>query len=248
MKFLKYYKGDCYMNEGTRDYVAGNDTCGPTTVLFKNDDETKSTLKYYNKYVKTGSESPIEFTWKYDESNGYPAIIITITKNLITNPNYIICLEYRNMARRSKGYGTGTKYLSKSGNNKAANVYVNDNSNGSRTPDPAFENITYKYVKDLQVGQEYILYLTTSKRYDLYCPSNRMHCRRFIESTSASNYYSIQNAKLAKQAYDMCYLYVRPAIRRIDIPYQNNIFIKTEEYKYVECRYNNLKYRWLYNH
>ena len=248
MRFLKYYKGDCYMFEDVRDSVAGNDTCGPTTVLFKNDDETKSKVKYYNKYLKTGNESPIEFTWKYDESNGYPAIIITITKNLITNPNYIICLEYRNMARGSKGSGTGTKYLAPYGNNKAANVYIKSDKKGLPVLDPSFENITYKYVKDLQVGQEYILYLTTSRRYDLYCPSNEMRIRRFTPSTNTSNYYNIRNAKEEKRVYDMCYLYVRPAIRRTDIPYQNNIFIKTEEYKYVECRYNNLKYRWLDNH
>jgi hypothetical protein len=59
MKFLKYYKGDCYMHETVRDSVAGNDTCGPTTLLFKNDDETKSKVKYYNKYLKTGTVESI---------------------------------------------------------------------------------------------------------------------------------------------------------------------------------------------
>ena len=152
------------------------------------------------------------------------------------------------MARGSKGSGTGTKYLAPYGNNKAANVYIKSDKKGLPVLDPSFENITYKYVKDLQVGQEYILYLTTSRRYDLYCPSNEMRIRRFTPSTNTSNYYNIRNAKEEKRVYDMCYLYVRPAIRRTDIPYQNNIFIKTEEYKYVECRYNNLKYRWLDNH
>lgn len=166
MKYLKCYESDT-MGTPKGDYflakIEGQPKHGPTVICFKKPDTEETHIVYTGKNIYKEDESPIQYTWRYEESyNGHPAVIVNFSRIDSIYTNNIVCVECNNMA---KGSGSNAmpqnKYnLKGENNNRALNVldssgYINGNN----------KDITWYRLGDLELNRDYPIYITVIDRY-----------------------------------------------------------------------------------
>ena len=176
MKYLKYCenrrlgKGDYAYDQYFIGKIEGQPKQGPTVICFKNPDTGLTRMVYTGKNIFKEDESPIQYTWRYEESyNGHPAIIVNFSRIDSKYVDNIVCLESNNMA---KGSGNSASYAISSNkynikgknNNKALNVL---SCSKSYTGELNIEtkNVTWYRLGDLNLNTDYPIYITVTDRY-----------------------------------------------------------------------------------
>ena len=186
MKYLKYYEyyvighDDTYYEQYVIGKFEGQPKHGPTVMCFKNPDTGVTRTVYTGKNIFKEDESPIQYTWRYEESyNGHPAIIVNFSRIDSWYENNIVCLESNNMCKGSgtSAYGMNpNKYnINGENNNRALNVLNIDGF--SLNPDT--EGITWYRLGDLNLNTDYPIYITVTDRY---CRNARRIARRSIDA------------------------------------------------------------------
>ena len=173
MKYLKYYENNILGEFGYSydDFfigkIEGQPKQGPTVMCFKNPDTGLTRTVYTGKNIYKEDESPIQYSWRYEESyNDHPAIIVNFSRIDSGYEDNIVCLESNNMA---KGSGNSASYAISSNkynikgknNNKALNVLKIDGVGLNSDTD----GITWYRLGDLNLNTDYPIYITVTDRY-----------------------------------------------------------------------------------
>ena len=186
MKYLKYLEDetvigvDPFGEQKKKKKIEGQPKQGPTIICFKNPNTGVTRTVYTGKNIYKEDESPIQYTWRYEESyNGHPAIIVNFSRIDSWYENNIVCLESNNMCKGSgtSAYGMNpNKYnINGENNNRALNVLNIDGF--SLNPDT--EGITWYRLGDLNLNTDYPIYITVTDRY---CRNARRIARRSIDA------------------------------------------------------------------
>ena len=172
MKYLKYCEDpglgtDYNYDRATIGIVEGQPKQGPTIICFKNPDTGLTRTVYTGKNIYKEDESPIQYTWKYEESyNGHPAIIVNFSRIDSKYKNNIVCLESNNMCRGGYIMGTINKYNIKGeNNNRALNVVIPNSIGTSHGLNIETEGITWYRLGDLNLNTDYPIFITVPGRY-----------------------------------------------------------------------------------
>lgn len=174
MKYLKYCEDislgfDALETQSFIGKIEGQPKQGPTIICFKNPDTGLTRTVYTGKNIYKENESPIQYTWRYEESyNGHPAIIVNFSRidsNYIDN---IVCLESNNMSKGKAGntayYMHSNKYnLTGTNNNTSLNV-LTTNGVGHKL-NLETKAITWYRLGDLTLHTDYPIYITVTQRY-----------------------------------------------------------------------------------
>ena len=173
MKYLKYCETDIsgstdvYLESRFIGKIEGQPKHGPTVICFKNPTTEGTRVIYTGKNIFSETESPIQYTWRYEYYNGHPAIIVNFSR---IDPGYernIVCLESNNMARGSGNAAfimPPNKYnLHGKNNNRALNV-LHDYGSYAGLMNKT-KNITWYKLGDLQLNTDYPIYITVSRHY-----------------------------------------------------------------------------------
>ena len=186
MKYLKYLEDDTVIGVdpfGEQYFIGkieGQPKQGPTIICFKNPNTGVTRTVYTGKNIYKEDESPIQYTWRYEESyNGHPAIIVNFSRIDSGYEDNIVCLESNNMA---KGSGSSNVYgmpLNKynirgKNNNRALNVLSSSNSYKGEL-NIETKGITWYRLGDLSLNTDYPIYITVTDRY---CWNARRIARR----------------------------------------------------------------------
>ena len=178
MKYLKYLEDDIigvdpFVEQYFIGKIEGQPKQGPTIICFKNPNTGVTRTVYTGKNIYKEDESPIQYTWRYEESyNGHPAIIVNFSRIDSGYKDNIVCLESNNMA---KGSGSSTnvywmpsnKYNIKGeNNNRALNVLSYNNSYKGEL-NIETKNVTWYRLGDLNLNTDYPIYITVTERYCL---------------------------------------------------------------------------------
>ena len=170
MKYLKYCEDtglgvDYNYDHSTIGIIEGQPKQGPTVICFKNPDTGVTRTVYTGKNIYKEDESPIQYTWRYEESyNGHPAIIVNFSRIDSKYVNNIVCLESNNMCRGGYVMGTINKYNIKGeNNNRALNVVINTVNGSGLNIDT--EGITWYRLGDLRLNTNYPIFITVPSRY-----------------------------------------------------------------------------------
>lgn len=186
MKYLKYLEdnivigGDAFGEQHFIGKIEGQPKQGPTVICFKNPDTGVTRTVYTGKNIYKEDESPIQYTWRYEESyNGHPAIIVNFSRIDSGYEDNIVCLESNNMAKgsgSSNSYGTpSNKYnIRGKNNNRALNVLNSDGILINVT-----KNVTWYRLGDLNLNTDYPIYITVTERY---CYNGRRIARRSTDA------------------------------------------------------------------
>lgn len=146
LRIMNHYKDQ--PNNGTTIYAFKN----PQTGIYKT-----AFLNNQNKIHKT-TDKITNFTWRfvYHEGN-YPYVIIKFTaiNSYFQGKNAIIALETNTGIKRKAGY-----------RNTTCNVFAS----GGDYADPNKRNITWKFIDDIVLNQEFVLYI--SGNYHKHGPWN----------------------------------------------------------------------------
>ena len=171
MKYLKYcedpglgtdYKYDEYLI----GIVEGQPKHGPTVICFKNPDTGLTRTVYTGKNIYKEDESPIQYTWRYEESyNGHPAIIVNFSRIDSKYVNNIVCLESNNMTKGGYIMATINKYNIKGENNNRALNVLTTNRFISGELNLETEGITWYRLGDLRLNTDYPIFITVPCRY-----------------------------------------------------------------------------------
>ena len=171
MKYLKYCEdtglGVNYnYDQSTIGVIEGQPKQGPTVICFKNPDTGVTRTVYTGKNIFKEDESPIQYTWRYEESyNEHPAIIVNFSRIDSKYENNIVCLESNNMCRGGYVMGTINKYNIKGeNNNRALNVLLYYTNVGHKL-NIETECITWYRLGDLRLNTDYPIYITVPNRY-----------------------------------------------------------------------------------
>ena len=171
MKYLKYCEDtdlgvDYNYDHSTIGIIEGQPKQGPTVICFKNPDTGVTRTVYTGKNIYKEDESPIQYTWRYEESyNGHPAIIVNFSRIDSKYVNNIVCLESNNMCRGGYVMGTINKYNIKGeNNNRALNVLLFYTNVGHKLNTDT-EGITWYRLGDLSLNTDYPIYITVTERY-----------------------------------------------------------------------------------
>ena len=173
MKYLKYCEtdilgsGDVGVEIRFIGKIEGQPKHGPTIICFKNPTTEGTRVIYTGKNIFSETESPIQYTWRYEYYNGHPAIIVNFSR---IDPGYernIVCLESNNMAR---GSGNGVFIMPRNvynlcgkNNNRALNVLRD--CGGYAELIPKNKTITWYKLGDLQLNTDYPIYITVPDHY-----------------------------------------------------------------------------------
>ena len=170
MKYLKYCEdtglgGDYNYDHSTIGIIEGQPKQGPTVICFKNPNTGVTRTVYTGKNIYKEDESPIQYTWRYEESyNGHPAIIVNFSRIDSKYVNNIVCLESNNMCRGGYVMGTINKYNIKGeNNNRALNVLLHIGIRHELNNET--EGITWYRLGDLNLNTDYPIYITVPGRY-----------------------------------------------------------------------------------
>lgn len=172
MKYLKYCEDyglglDYKYDEHFIGKIEGQPKQGPTIICFKNPDTGVTRMVYTGKNIYKEDESPIQYTWRYEESyNGHPAIIVNFSRIDSGYEDNIVCLESNNMAKGSAGAASYVTSLNKynikgKNNNRALNVLKIDGVGLNSDTD----GITWYRLGDLNLNTDYPIYITVTDRY-----------------------------------------------------------------------------------
>ena len=176
MKYLKYLEntdalgGDAFEAQYFIGKIEGQPKHGPTVICFKNPNTGVTHTVYTGKNIYKEDESPIQYTWRYEESyNGHPAIIVNFSRIDSKYVDNIVCLESNNMA---KGSGNSASYAISSNkynikgknNNRALNVLSCSNSYTGEL-NIETKNVTWYRLGDLNLNTDYPIYITVTDRY-----------------------------------------------------------------------------------
>ena len=172
MKYLKYCEDpglgtDYNYDHATIGIVEGQPKQGPTVICFKNPYTGVARTVYTGKNVYKENESPIQYTWRYEETyNGHPAIIVNFSRIDSKYENNIVCLESNNMAKGGCSIGTINKYnvIKGENNNRALNVLL-FNKRHEHKLNIETECITWYRLGDLNLNTDYPIYITVPGRY-----------------------------------------------------------------------------------
>lgn len=244
MKYLKYLEDDTSIgvNPFEEQYfigkIEGQPKQGPTVICFKNPNTGVTRTVYTgksNSFFKE-DESPIQYTWRYEESyNGHPAIIVNFSRIDSAYVKNIVCLESNNMCKGSGNYIPPNKYnINGENNNRALNVLTLDGFNLNTET----EGITWYKLGDIVLNTDYPLYITVPRRYVSVC-------KRIIQCDYIPNDWEVR-------------INVRPTIRGnlgvgenlsvinlTTFKHTNNIYAK--EYISVKFPYRDIfKYEFVY--
>ena len=186
MKYLKYLEDpglgtDYNYDRDVIGIVEGQPKQGPTVICFKNPDTGVTRTVYTGKNIYKEDESPIQYTWRYEESyNGHPAIIVNFSRIDSKYVNNIVCLESNNMYKGGGNMSTINQYniIKLENNNRALNVLLPNNIGTGHELNNETEGITWYRLGDLNLNTDYPIFITVPLRY-LYGVS-RM-CRVDIE-------------------------------------------------------------------
>ena len=175
MKYLKYcensllgefdYEYNQYYDHAIIGIVEGQPKHGPTVICFKNPDTGLTRTVYTGKNIYKEDESPIQYTWRYEESyNGHPAIIVNFSRIDSKYVNNIVCLESNNMCKGGYTVATINKYnnIKLRNNNRALNVLKNHHQLNNET-----KGITWYRLGDLNLNTDYPIFITVTHRYCL---------------------------------------------------------------------------------
>ena len=172
MKYLKYCEDsglgvDYNYDHSTIGIIEGQPKQGPTIICFKNPDTGLTRTVYTGKNIYKEDESPIQYTWRYEESyNGHPAIIVNFSRIDSKYKDNIVCLESNNMCRGGYVMGTINKYNIKGeNNNRALNVVIPNNTGTSHGLNIETEGITWYRLGDLNLNTDYPIFITVPGRY-----------------------------------------------------------------------------------
>lgn len=174
MKYLKYLEDtdaigvDAFEAQYFIGKIEGQPKHGPTIICFKNPDTGETCTVYTGKNIYKEDESPIQYTWRYEESyNGHPAIIVNFSRIDSNYVDNIVCLESNNM---SKGSGTSkyvipqNKYnITGENNNRALNVLITDGYKAELNLET--EAITWYRLGNLNLHTDYPIYITVPLCY-----------------------------------------------------------------------------------
>ena len=175
MKYLKYCETDVL---GEYDYkyeqhfmgtIEGQPKQGPTIICFKNPNTGVTRTVYTGKNIYKEDESPIQYTWRYEESyNGHPAIIVNFSRIDSGYADNIVCLESNNMSRGTAGYTVyymaSNKYnLTGTNNNTALNVLTTNGFGWKLNLET--KAITWYRLGDLNLNTDYPIYITVTQHY-----------------------------------------------------------------------------------
>ena len=171
MKYLKYcensYLGENYSNDQyVIGVVEGQPKQGPTVICFKNPDTGVTRTVYTGKNIFKEDESPIQYTWRYEESyNGHPAIIVNFSRIDSGYADNIVCLESNNILKGGGRVCTINKYniINEENNNRALNV-LTANGFGCKL-NLKTKNITWYRLADLKLHTDYPIYITVPQQY-----------------------------------------------------------------------------------
>ena len=174
MKYLKYCEDsglglDYKYDEHFIGTIEGQPKQGPTVICFKNPDTGLTRTVYTGKNIYKENESPIQYTWRYEESyNGHPAIIVNFSRIDSGYADNIVCLESNNMAKGKAGniqyYMASNKYnLTGTNNNTALNVLTTNNVGSKLNLET--KAITWYRLGDLNLNTDYPIYITVTQRY-----------------------------------------------------------------------------------
>ena len=167
MKYLKYCENRRLGENTNNDQyfigkIEGQPKQGPTVICFKNPDTGLTRMVYTGKNIFKEDESPIQYTWRYEESyNGHPAIIVNFSRIDSGYEDNIVCLESNNMAKGGT-YMDANKYNIKDKNNNRALNVLNINRFGLNGDT---ESITWYRLGDLRLNTDYPIYITVTERY-----------------------------------------------------------------------------------
>ena len=190
MKYLKYLEntdaigGDVFEKQYFIGKIEGQPKQGPTVICFKNPNTGVTCTVYTGKNIYKEDESPIQYTWRYEESyNGHPAIIVNFSRIDSGYKDNIVCLESNNMA---KGSGNSASYAISSNkynikgknNNRALNVLSRSNSYKGEL-NIETKGITWYRLGDLSLNTDYPIYITVTERY---CWNARRIARRSTDA------------------------------------------------------------------
>lgn len=190
MKYLKYLEDDILIGVdpfGEQYFIGkieGQPKQGPTIICFKNPNTGVTRTVYTGKNIYKEDESPIKYTWRYEESyNGHPAIIVNFSRIDSGYEDNIVCLESNNMAKGSGSsnvYGMlSNKYNIKGeNNNRALNVLSYNNSYKGEL-NIETKNVTWYRLGDLSLNTDYPIYITVTERY---CWNARRIARRSTDA------------------------------------------------------------------
>ena len=172
MKYLKYCEDtglgvDYNYDRDVIGIIEGQPKQGPTVICFKNPNTGVTRTVYTGKNIYKENESPIQYTWRYEESyNGHPAIIVNFSRIDSKYVNNIVCLESNNMCRGGYIMGTINKYNIKGeNNNRALNVVIPNNTGTSHGLNIETECITWYRLGDLNLNTDYPIFITVPGRY-----------------------------------------------------------------------------------
>lgn len=169
MKYLKYLEdnivigGDAFAEQYFIGKIEGQPKQGPTIICFKNPDTGVTRTVYTGKNIYKEDESPIQYTWRYEESyNGHPAIIVNFSRIDSGYKDNIVCLESNNMAKGSGNYASygmpSNKYnIRGKNNNSALNVLSRSNSPAGEL-NIETKNVTWYRLGDLNLNTDYPIY------------------------------------------------------------------------------------------
>ena len=186
MKYLKYREDislgfDALETQSFIGKIEGQPKQGPTVICFKNPDTGVTRTVYTGKNIYKEDESPIQYTWRYEESyNEHPAIIVNFSRIDSKYENNIVCLESNNMCKGGWNIGTignNNITIKQRNNNRALNVVIPNNIGTSHGLNIETERITWYKLGDLNLNTDYPIYITVPSRY-IYAVS-RM-CRNDI--------------------------------------------------------------------
>lgn len=171
MKYLKYCEDtglgvDYNYDHSTIGIIEGQPKQGPTVICFKNPDTGVTRTVYTGKNIFKEDESPIQYTWRYEESyNGHPAIIVNFSRIDSKYVNNIVCLESNNMCKGGDVMGTINKYdIKGENNNRALNVLSYNNSYKGEL-NIETKNVTWYRLGDLRLNTNYPIFITVPGRY-----------------------------------------------------------------------------------
>ena len=178
MKYLKYLEDDTVIGVdafGEQYFIGkieGQPKQGPTIICFKNPNTGVTRTVYTGKNIYKEDESPIQYTWRYEESyNGHPAIIVNFSRIDSGYADNIICLESNNMAKGGT-YMPANKYNIKDKNNNRALNVLTTNRFISGELNLETEGITWYRLGDLRLNTDYPIYITVTPRYKSFVPRN----------------------------------------------------------------------------
>ena len=233
MKYLKYCEDtglgvDYNYDRDVIGIIEGQPKQGPTVICFKNPNTGVTRTVYTGKNIYKENESPIQYTWRYEESyNGHPAIIVNFSRIDSKYVNNIVCLESNNMCRGGYIMGTINKYNIKGeNNNRALNVVIPNNIGTSHGLNIETERITWYKLGDLNLNTDYPIYITVPSRY-IYAVS-RM-CRNDIIPNDWEVRINVRPTIRGNLGYNMPNIsYINSATFRHTnrIPAKDYIFVK----------------------